>query len=116
MLSALHKLPQAPQRLQWALLRQDEFKGLIKKLIGYNDAIEGLFEALLHAQRQTYMSILQLSSKVDNLKEVSHVMQVQTQSPSRATIGGADGARITEERQTDNQYLASFKAQQSIIE
>lgn len=123
-LNVLNKIPQAPQRLHWAMIKQDEFKGLIEKLIGYNDAIEALLEAravdqLLYMQRQTYMSILQLHSKVIDLRDISQAMRVQTQSPSRGVVGGLDGARITTEHQKDNKDLAdlaSFKAQQTSIE
>jgi len=56
-------------------------------LIGYNDALEGLpgaeaVDKLLKLQRQTYMAILQLNSKVKELKEISLAMQIQTMTPS----------------------------------
>lgn len=59
----------------------------LRKLIGYNDALEGLpgaeaVDELLKLQRQTYMAILQLNSKVKELKEISLAMQIQTMTPS----------------------------------
>lgn len=119
-LKVFNKLPQAPQRLQWAFIKQNEFKGLIEKLIGYNDAIEGLLEfgaveQLLDSQRQTYMAILQLNSKVDHLQQISLAMQVQTTLPANE-VSQNNLSIIRKQENQDLADLASFKAQESLVE
>jgi HET-S-like prion-inhibition and propagation protein len=123
-LKAFNKLPQAPKRLQWAIIKHEEFQGLVEKLIGYNDAVEGLLEfgaveQLLDVQRQTYMTVLQLNSKVDDLKQISLAMQVQKKEPIYATstsitINEFDSVRQKENREFAD--LASFKAQESLFD
>lgn len=123
-LKAFNKLPQAPKRLHWASIKHGEFQGLVEKLIGYNDAIEGLLEfgaveQLLDVQRQTYMSILQLNNKVDDLKQISLAMQIKRKDPTYAistnvTINQFDAVRQVEYQ--DLADLASFKAQESLCD
>ena len=123
-LNVFNKLPQAPKRLHWSLIKQEEFQGLVEKLIGYNDAIEslleiGAIEQLLDIQRQTYMTVLQLNSKVDDLKQISLAMQIQKKEPSHiistsVTINEFDSVRQKENREFAD--LASFKAQESLFD
>lgn len=123
-LRVFNKLPQAPKRLHWSLIKHDEFQNLVEKLIGYNDAIEGLLEIgaveqLLDIQRQTYMSVLQLNSKVDDLKQISLAMQLQRKDPTLAistsiTLNEFDGLR--QQGNQDLADLASFKAQESMFD
>lgn len=124
-LKVFNKMPQVPKRLHWAFVKHEEFQGMVEKLIGYNDAIEGLLEfgaveQLLDVQRQTYMTILQLNSKVDDLKQISRAMQVQRQestyaiSATNVTINEFDPVRQKENH--DLAGLASFKAQESILD
>ncbi len=79
------RVPQMPKRLKWAALKKKEFGGLVEKLIGYNDAIEGLLdssavEQLQFMQQQTYMAMLQLNSNVAELQQISKALQVNTQA------------------------------------
>ncbi|KAL2048354.1 hypothetical protein N7G274_000265 [Stereocaulon virgatum] len=41
-LKIVEKTPQAGGRLKWVMVKQEAFKATLEKLIGYNDAIEGL--------------------------------------------------------------------------
>jgi hypothetical protein len=123
-LNVFNKLPQAPKRLHWSLIKQDEFQGLVEKLIGYNDAIEGLLEIgaieqLLDIQRQTYMTVLQLNSKVDDLKQISLAMQIQKKEPTHIISTSITINEFDTVRQKENQEfadLASFKAQETLFD
>lgn len=118
-LNTFKKAPEGPKRLHLAVIKHEEFERLIEQLIGYNDAIEGLLETgaiqeLLNVQRQTYLGILQLNNKVDDLKSISLAMQVQTSSRPPTLVGSDDSS--TTIREKDNREfssLAIFKAQQT---
>lgn len=121
---AFNKLLQVPRRLQWSLIKREQFQGLVEKLIGYNDAIEGLLEfgaveQLLDIRRQTYMTILQLNSKVDDLKQISLAIQIQKKEPTHiistsVTINEFDSVRRKENQELAD--LASFKAQEGLFD
>jgi hypothetical protein len=123
-LNAFNKLPQAPKRLHWSLIKHEEFQVLVEKLIGYNDAIEslleiGAIEQLLDVQRQTYMTVLQLNSKVDDLKQISLAMQIQKKDPTHVISTSITINEFDIVRQKENEEfadLASFKAQESLID
>ena len=124
-LSVTEKAPELGGRLQWAMVKQDTFKGIVEKLIGYNNAVEALLDSnsidqLQRMQHQTYMVMLQLNGKVDELKQMSLAMQVKTQPTtpgsanrlSRATTLVAD----QEKENASFVCLAEFKAHQKLIE
>lgn len=124
-LGILEKVPQAPARLQWATVKQKEFKDLIEKLIGYNNFFEMLLDrtaidGLQAMQHETHMIMLQLNSKVDELKQISLAMQVKTQSPSPFAQGAIPrGFTFTIDQGHENASfarLAEFKVQQTLLE
>ena len=124
-LSLTEKTPQLGRRLQWAVIQQDAFKSNVEKLIGYNDAIEALLDRksvneLQVIQRQTYMVMLQLNSKVDELRQMSLAMHVQTQPLARPTTHSLSrAATLVTERKEENSMLASladFKARRGLVE
>jgi Prion-inhibition and propagation len=126
-LGVLEKTPQVPKRLEWAIVKQKEFKGLIEKLIGYNDYMEALLDrnaldSLQSIQRETHLVMLQLNSKVNELKEISLAMQVKTQVPTPLTpmsMGIRRSFTVTAAQDDENASfarLADFKASQTIIE
>ena len=124
-LSLTEKTPQLGRRLQWAVIKQDAFKSNVEKLIGYNDAIEALLDRksvneLQVMQRQTYMVMLQLNSKVDELRQMSLAMHVQTQPLARPTTHSLSrAATLVTERKEENSMLASladFKARRGLVE
>lgn len=118
-LSILEKTTQLPKRLQWAMVKQDQFESLIHKLIAYNDSIEGLLDKttmadLQASQFQTNLAMLQLNSKVDQLMEISLAMKISSQqsvvvsedplSQSTSPLSGQNEANL------DLARLADFKA------
>lgn len=124
-LSILEKLPRASKRLQWAMVKQDEFRVLIEKLIGYNNSIEALLDTaaidqLQAMQHHTHLVMLQLSSKVDELKEISMAMQIETRLPiSRGLLSFSDTPTRTSGQVDEHASivrLANFKMHQSLLE
>ena len=124
-LNIVEKAPQAGGRLKWVMVKQEAFKATLEKLIGYNDAIEGLLDRtsigqLHEMQHQTYMVMLQLNSKVDELKQMSMAMQVKTQPLDRQTLSGLSRAPTLVAGQDDANAslsrLAEFKARQRQVE
>lgn len=125
LLSVAEKTPQLASRLQWAAVKQDAFKSNIEKLIGYNDAIEGLLDSksvneLQAMQRQTYMVMLQLNSKVDELRQMSLAMHIQTQPLGQSAAHNLSrAATLVKERKEESSMLASladFKARRRLVE
>ena len=118
----LEKTPEAPKRLQWAMVKREQFEKLVGKLIDYNTSIEALLDStavdqLQQMQQQTFMALLQLNSNVAELKEISLAVQVKATSsedqtkpqslvdPLKPQNGNVDIAR-----------LADFKARQLELE
>ena len=122
-LALLEKTPQLSVRLKWAMVKKDDFTRLIDKLIGYNDAIESFLDkaALNHLQamqRRTYMMILQLTDKVDALKDLSHALQIRSDIPT-SKFGPGLSRSSTLVAESDHGYetgvrLVDFKAQQTL--
>ncbi|KAK5097621.1 hypothetical protein LTR70_000666 [Exophiala xenobiotica] len=123
---AWDKTTEFPTRLQWALVKQEKFERLVEKLINYNDAIVSLLDRTtiqqLHdMQVQSQLTMLQLTSQVDDLHKLALAIQVQTSDrinapptnqvqrapgvSARNPYGGSSFAR-----------LATFKAQQLALE
>ena len=124
-LSFLQKIPEMPKRLQWAVVKREEFESLVLKLIDYNTSIEALLDRtaldqLQLMQQQTYMAMLQLNSNVIELKEMSLAMQIKTAASSQAVETPAKLNSNTESDQqvnyTNFARLADFKAQQMQLE
>ena len=124
-LNVVEKTPQVGGRLKWAMVKQEAFKATLEKLIGYNDAIEGLLDRtsigqLHEMQHQTYMVMLQLNSKVDELKQMSMAIQVKTQPLDRQTPNGLSRASTLVAGQDDENAslagLVDFKARQRQVE
>ena len=124
-LRVLEKAPDIPKRLQWAMIKQDEFQGIIEKLITYNNAVQAMLDTasidrLQAMQHQTHMIMLQLNDKVDELKEISLAMQVKAQVDFPQPIGGLSSSSMLAKAQDDENAtfgrLADFKARQSLIE
>ena len=124
LLSITEGAPQMRSRLLWAIIKQDTFKSIVEKLIGYNDAIEALLDSksvneLQAMQRQTYMVMLQLNSKVDELRQMSLAMHIPTQPLAQPMRTLSRATTFVTERKEENSMLASladFKAQRGLVE
>lgn len=122
-LALLEKTPQLSARLQWAMVKRDDFIKLIDKLIGYNDAIESFLDkvALDHLQlmqQRTYMMILQLTDKVGELKSFSQALQMTAHTPApKFDPSLSRSSTLVAEHDYDYDtavQLANFKAQQTL--
>ena len=81
-LAILDKQPKVVSRLQWAMVKQSQFEGLIRKLIDYNDRIESLLdrsslEKVHLMQQQTHMAMLQLAEQVSELHALSQAILIK---------------------------------------
>jgi hypothetical protein len=122
-LAVLEKTPQLSARLQWAMVKKDDFIQLIDKLIRYNDTIESFLDkaAMDHLQlmqQRTYMMILQLTDKVDELKDLSHALQIRPHTPT-SKFDPSLSRSSTLVADSDHDYetaarLADFKAQHTL--
>jgi hypothetical protein len=115
-LNFLEKIPQTKLRLQWAMIKHGSFKSLVEKLVGFNDSIEGLLgrsaiDELQAIQYQTNMVLLQLNSKVGELKKLSMTFQVQSLSQHTEETLSADSKRVREKGYESIAHLAEFKSQ-----
>lgn len=126
-LKVLEKTSQVPKRLQWATVEQDRFEELIEKLISYNDSVVSLLDRafidqLYEMQVQTQLVMLQLSNKIDDLKQLSLAMQVKTNTDTqlsyayKSTWSTSATATSRSDDGTSLSQLAIFKAQQTSIE
>jgi hypothetical protein len=126
-LKVLEKTPQVPKRLQWAIVEQDKFEELIEKLISYNDSVVSLLDRasidqLHEMQVQTQLVMLQLSNKIDDLKQLSLAMQVKTNTDTqlayayKSTWSISATATSRSDDGTSLSQLAIFKVQQTSIE
>jgi len=122
-LALLKKTPQLSARLQWVMVKQDRFTKLIDELIGHNDAIEAFLDkaALDHLQlmhQRTYMKILQLTDKVDELKDLSQALQLRAHKKESDFGPGISRASTLVADPADGHdtavRLVEFKAQQTI--
>ena len=104
------------------MIKKDKFGSLIEKLIGYNTYIEGLLdksamEHLQFMQQKTYMTMLQLSSSVSKLKEMSLAVQMKTAATTPGNGSSISLHRSNDSPKTDADHanfanLAEFKAKQ----
>lgn len=123
-LSAWEKAPHVHRNLQWALISQERLESLTEKLIGLNDAIENLLDQsdiskLQNMQQQTYMTILQLNSKVEELHELARALQIKTIGHESLGKQNRDicGLHVPESDDSSRfALLARFKAQQILME
>ncbi|KAK5062564.1 hypothetical protein LTR84_004637 [Exophiala bonariae] len=121
-LKALKTAAEIPTRLQWALVKQEKFEILVEKLISYNNSIVSLLDRttiqqIYDMQIQTQLTMLQVSSKVDDLKQLALAIQMQTHSSTPASveihIGSQSGpARSHTDDAASFARLTNFKAQQ----
>lgn len=115
-LSVLEKTTQLPKRLQWAMVKHENFECLVHKLISYNDSIEGLLDKttmddLQASQFQTNLAMLQLNSKVDQLMEISLAMRIPSAAfPEKPLSQSASVPNDHNEANLDLARLADFKA------
>jgi Prion-inhibition and propagation len=107
-------------QLQWAMIKQDNFEGLIVKLIGYNDAVESILDKdamhdLRIMQQQNTLAMLQLTEQVSELRTLSAAMYIRMEGGKvPPTSGISRSSTLVEENMADDSIvtsLASFKAQ-----
>lgn len=123
---AWEKTTEFPTRLQWALVKQEKFERLVEKLISYNDSIVSLLDRTtiqqLHDQQVlSQLTMLQLTSKVDDLHKLALAIQVQTSNargaaPSSQTRDSPATLGANLDDRNSFARLASFKAQQMTLE
>lgn len=122
-LAILDKQPRVVSRLQWVMVKQGQFEGLIFKLIAYNDRIESLLdrsslENLHLMQRQTHMAMLQLAEQVSDLRSLSEAILIKGNKPdSQFGPGLSRSSTLVAEASSDEGLfagLATFKAQLNV--
>ena len=119
-LNFLEKTSEMPKRLQWAIVKRERFEKLVTKLIDYNTSIEAILDhtAIDHLQRlqqQTYMAMLQLNGNVQELKEISLAIQINTTKTSNEVENFShDKKSKYQQGLQDREFarLADFKAHQ----
>jgi hypothetical protein len=111
--------------LQWAMIKEDEFEGLIVKLIGYNDAVWSLLDRhtmhdLRVMQQQSNLIMLQLAEQVSELRYITAAMAIRPAgAKTHSTPSLSRSATLVEEDPTHHSTLAAlaaFKARQLSIE
>jgi hypothetical protein len=111
--------------LQWALIKEDEFEGLIVKLIDYNDAVWSLLDRhamrdLRVMQQQSNLIMLQLAEQVSELRYITAAMAIRpTGAKTQSMPSLSRSATLVEDDQTHHSTLAAlaaFKARQLSIE
>ena len=72
-------------------MKHERFRDLIEKLIGYNKALlnRTTIDSLHGLQQQIHLMILQLTSRLEELIEVSLAMQIQTQTAENLADTGS---------------------------
>lgn len=125
-IKAWERTTEFPVRLQWAVVDQKKFERLVEKLISYNDSIVSLLDRstiqeLYDMQVQSQLTMLQLTSKVEELHKLALAIQVQTSDSASSSLGSqiqrvaSVSGRIPDDN-SDLARLASFKAQQITLE
>ena len=117
-LNLIDKRSQAGQRLRWAVIDQRKFVSLVEKLIAYNDSMENFLDKqaiknLQSMQHGTHMVMLQLNSKIDDLRILYSALDVKPQSGlSSMPVGSARSAIPLQDSEDENRSvirLAHFK-------
>ena len=119
----LNRTPKKLIRLKWAMVKQDQLEGMIQKLIGYNEAIEALLHKteirqLRDIQQQASMSMLHLNCKMEELKQISLAIQVQTNTPPQYPLLSDVSSLQEAKRREENEgftRLADFKANEILL-
>lgn len=71
------------------MVKQDQFEGMIQRLIGYNEAIKAFLHIseirkLRMMQHQAFMTTLQLNSKIEEWKEISLAIHVPKKTKKKS--------------------------------
>ncbi|KAH8800318.1 prion-inhibition and propagation-domain-containing protein [Xylogone sp. PMI_703] len=112
--------------LQWAMVKSDEFEGLVARLIGYNDAVWSLLDRhhmqdLRVMQQQSNLIMLQLAEQVSELRQITAAMAIRPagmEAPFKHSFSRTSTI-VEEEDQTQDltlSALATFKEQHLSIE
>ena len=118
-LKIIEKGPQAGKRLRWAVIDQRKFVSLVEKLIAYNDSMENLLDNqavknLQSMQHATHMVMLQLNSKIDDLKILCSALDIKPEAGlSFRPVGSERSATHLQDSEVENQSvirLALFKS------
>lgn len=121
-LAILDKQPQIVARLQWAMIKQNQFEEMIAKLITFNDRIESLLdrsslERLHLMHHQTHMVMLQLTEQVVELRTLSQAILIKgSKFSNEPTEGISRSSTLVADSGSEQDIfadLAAFKAQQS---
>jgi hypothetical protein len=121
-LAILDKKPKIVSRLQWAMIKQNQFEALIVKLIAFNDRIESLLdrsslEKLQFMHQQTHMVMLQLTEQVVELRTLSQAILIKgskaSKLPEERLSRSSTLVADSESEQGIFAGLAAFKAQQN---
>lgn len=107
-------------RLQWALIKQDQFEKLIEQLIELNDRIEGFLdrntlEDLRLMQQKSNLMLLQLTAQISQLQILAGALQLPGKSgvnvrPGLSRSFTLEGSANADADQALLASLASFKA------
>ena len=121
----LKLVPQAAKGLRWAVIDQKKFISLVEKLIAYNDSIESLLDrqavknqqSMLH---ETHMFMLQLNSKIDDLRVMCSALDIKPRAVLSSTgVGSPRSEILSQDYEDENRSvirLASFKSQRLALE
>jgi hypothetical protein len=122
-LAVLDKQPRVVARLQWVMVKQSQFEGLVFKLIAYNDQIESLLdrsslEKLHLTQQHTHMAMLQLAEQVSDLRTLSQAILLKGgKSLAQPELGLSRSSTLVAEPSSEDTLfagLATFKAQLAV--
>lgn len=111
-------------RLQWAVIKQERFEGLVEKLMGFNNSMESfldqsMLDSLRAQQEQSNLILLQVTDQIEQLQALVDALQF---SPSRAGMSRVteisyDGSTIAaSDKETIQMFdLAQFKLEQKTV-
>lgn len=126
LMQLVEKGPEATKRLRWAAIDHMKFTSLVDRLITLNDSIEGLLDrqtirTLQSEQHETYLVMLQLSSKFDDLTAMCSAMNIKPQEKSSLLKGRSsdptEGATPNfEEGNQTILRLVNFKSERLALE
>ena len=124
-LKLVERSPQAAKGLRWAVIDRKKFVSLVEKLIAHNDSIESLLDRQAFKNQQSmlhesHMFMLQLNSKIDDLRVMCSALAVKPEAASSSTGVGSPRSetflRDYEDESRSVIRLASFKSQRLALE
>ena len=122
-LSLASRPSRATSRLQWAMVKQDLFKGLINKLIAFNDRMESFLdrnalEEIRALQLQSNMMLLQVTNDVSQLRLLVEAFNIREPIIQFANKAAAVSPRLALQAQSEDTTasLARFKAEATLVE